>query len=83
MKKTVGTTDRVLRGLLAAGAVAGAGVLGFTTGWGIALLGFAAAMTVTGLTRYCVIYSLLGIDTLGRADAGTPWRCRVRAARAA
>jgi hypothetical protein len=28
MKKTVGTADRVLRGLLAAGAVTGAGVLG-------------------------------------------------------
>lgn len=34
MRKTVGTTDRKLRGLLAAGAVAGAGTLGFTTGGG-------------------------------------------------
>lgn len=63
MKKTVGTTDRVLRILVAAGAVAGSGVLGFSTGWGIVLLVVAAIMVVTAASSYCPLYSLLGIHT--------------------
>lgn len=63
MKKTVGTTDRILRIVVAAGAVAGSGVLGFSTGWGIALLVVAAVMVATSATGYCPLYSLLGIHT--------------------
>lgn len=65
MKKTVGTLDRVVRGVVAAGALAGAGVLGFSSGWGILLLVVAAVAAVTGASGYCPLYSLLGIDTLG------------------
>jgi len=63
MKKTVGTTDRVLRVVVAAGAVAGSGVLGFSTAWGIVLLAVAAIMVVTAASGYCPIYSILGIHT--------------------
>ncbi|MDA8039765.1 MAG: DUF2892 domain-containing protein [Actinomycetota bacterium] len=71
MHKTVGTTDRALRGLLAVGAVAGSAVLGFSSAWGIVLLAAAAIMAVTGASGYCPIYSLLGINTRGeRSEAG-------------
>ena len=81
MRITVGTTDRALRCVLAAGAVAGAGVLGFTGGWSIALLAWGAMMTMTALSGYCLVYSLLGIDTLQRGSTGTsgrdgPWARR-------
>jgi hypothetical protein len=65
MKKTVGTVDRVVRGVVAAGALVGAGVLGFSSGWGIVLLVVAAVAAATGASGYCPLYSLLGIDTLG------------------
>lgn len=70
LTKTVGTPDRMLRGVLAAGAVAGAGVLGFASGWGIVLLAVAAVMAVTGASGYCPLYSLLGTGTLPRGSAG-------------
>jgi len=65
MRITVGNTDRVLRGLLAVGAVVGSAVLGFSTGGGIALLAVAAIMVLTAASGVCPIYSVLGIDTLG------------------
>ena len=65
MKKNMGTTDRALRVVVAAGAVAGSGVLGFTTAWGIVLLAVAAVMVLTSASGYCPIYSLLHIHTTG------------------
>lgn len=64
MKKTEGKTDRAIRGVLAVGAVIGAGVLGFSTGWGVVLLVVAGVLVVTASTGYCPAYSLLHIDTL-------------------
>lgn len=69
MKKTVGKSDRALRILVAAGAVVGSGVLGFSTGWGIVLLVAAAVMVVTSASGYCPLYSLLGIHTTCAVDA--------------
>jgi len=69
MKKTVGTSDRVLRGVLAVGAVIGAGVVGFTSGWGVVLLIVAAVMAVTGASGYCPAYSILHVNTLSRGKA--------------
>lgn len=63
MNKTVGNTDRALRGVLAVGAVIGSGVVGFASGWGIVLLAVAAIMAVTGASGYCPLYSLLGLST--------------------
>lgn len=65
MRKTVGNTDRALRGVLAIGAVVGSGVVGFSSAWGIVLLVAAAIMAVTGASGYCPAYSLTGISTCG------------------
>jgi len=63
MHKTVGKADRAVRVVLGAGAVAGSGVLGFSTAWGIVLLAAGAVMVVTAVSGYCPLYSLLGIET--------------------
>ena len=68
MRKTVGKTDRVLRGVLAIGAVVGSGIVGFSSGWGIVLLVVAAIMVVTGASGYCPAYSLTGVNTCGKDD---------------
>ena len=68
MKKNMGTADRALRVVVAAGAVAGSGVIGFTTAWGIVLLAVAAVMVVTALSGYCPLYSLLRVETTGSRD---------------
>jgi hypothetical protein len=65
MRKTVGKTDRALRGVLAIAAVAGSGVVGFSSTWGIVLLAVAAILAVTGASGYCPAYSLTGINTCG------------------
>jgi hypothetical protein len=61
--KNMGTIDRSLRVLVAAGAVAGSGVLGFSTAWGIVLLVVAAVMVATASIGYCPLYRLVGITT--------------------
>lgn len=66
MKKSVGTTDRLLRVVVAIAAVIGASILGYTSGWGIALLAIGVIMVVTSATEYCPIYSALGISTISQ-----------------
>ncbi len=66
MKKTVGSTDRIIRGVLALGLLIAALVAGISSGWGIVLIILAAVMAVTGSSGYCPIYSATGIDTLGQ-----------------
>ena len=65
MRKNIGTADRALRVVAAAGAVAGSGVLGISTAWGIVLLAVAAVMVATALSGYCPIYSVLHVETTG------------------
>lgn len=65
MHKTVGKTDRALRGVVAVGAVVGSLVVGFSSGGGIVLLVVAGIMALTGASGYCPIYSLVGINTCG------------------
>ncbi len=67
--KNMGTIDRSLRVLVAAGAVAGSGVLGFATAWGIVLLVVAAIMVATASSGYCPLYSLVGIGTTHRSGS--------------
>jgi hypothetical protein len=69
MTKNMGTIDRSLRVVVAAGAIAGSGVLGFSTAGGIVLLVVAAVMVVTAASGYCPIYRLLGIKTTGASHA--------------
>jgi len=71
MQKTVGTTDRVVRLVLAAGAVAGSGVIGFGSGWGIVLLVVAGVLVVTAWSAYCPLYSVLGINTRNCRTCGS------------
>jgi hypothetical protein len=71
MKKNMGRADRSLRMLVAAGAVAGSGVLGFTTAWGIVLLVAAAIMILTSTRGSCPMYSIVRIDTIRRCDRST------------
>ena len=68
MKKTVGTADRIVRGVLAIVALIFAGVVGFSSGWGIVLTIVAAILIVTGATAYCPLYSATGISTVGEGE---------------
>ena len=69
MKQNMGKMDRALRALVAAGAITGSGVLGFSTAWGIVLLVVAAVMLLTSATAYCPLYSLFGLRTTGARGA--------------
>lgn len=74
MTKNMGGIDRVLRLLVAAGAVAGGGVLGFSTAGGIVLLVAAAIMVVTSATAFCPLYLVAGVRTTrvgAPAEGGT------------
>ncbi len=64
MKKTVGATDRMLRVVVAIGALIVAVAVGFSSGWGIVLTIVAAVLVVTGASGYCPLYSATGIDTM-------------------
>lgn len=66
----VGATDRMARIVLAAGAVLGAGVVGFSSPWGIVLLVVAAILVLTGAVGYCPAYTVLHVDTRSHHDAG-------------
>ena len=68
MRRTVGYQDRIVRGMLAVGAIVGSYVVGFTTAWGIVMLVVAVIMFVTGLTARCPLYSMLRISTRTRGE---------------
>ncbi|MGC8509630.1 MAG: YgaP family membrane protein [Acidimicrobiales bacterium] len=68
MKKTVGTADRIVRGVVAIVALIFAGVAGFSSGWGIVLTIVAAIMIITGATAYCPLYSATGLSTTGEGE---------------
>jgi hypothetical protein len=82
MNRTVGSPDRVIRIVLAIGAVIGAAVVGFTTVAGIVLLIVAAVLLLTAMSRMCPLYSMLRISTRPRNadDAARPGRVHHRAA---
>jgi hypothetical protein len=63
MNKNVGTPDKFLRLILAAGAVAAAflAVDGGWLRWG--LLAVAAVMTLTALGGFCPLYRVVGVNT--------------------
>ncbi len=68
MKKTVGTADRIVRGVIAIVALIFAGVAGFSSGWGIVLTIVAVIAIVTGATAYCPLYSATGVSTVGDGE---------------
>ncbi|MDA8057620.1 MAG: DUF2892 domain-containing protein [Actinomycetota bacterium] len=75
MQQNMGTIDRSLRALVAIGAVAGSGVLGFSTAGGIVLLVVAAIMAVTAGSGFCPLYRPFGITTI--RGGGQPGEHRV------
>ncbi len=68
MKKTVGSTDKVIRGILAIAVLIVAGFAGFSSAWGIVLVIVAAVLVVTAASGYCPLYSATGLDTLGEHE---------------
>ncbi|MEF8780809.1 MAG: DUF2892 domain-containing protein [Haloferacaceae archaeon] len=71
MERNVGETDRLVR--IAVGAIAGLASLGFLSGvlgqngiLALVLGVVAIAMLVTGFTRTCGAYSLIGVNTSKR-----------------
>lgn len=65
--------------MLLGGLLALVGILGYIGFVGLAWIGIGQALAgvilvlvgaillITGATRYCLVYSLLGLDTLGRS----------------
>jgi uncharacterized membrane protein len=68
MKKTVGTADKIVRGIIAVAALVVAGIAGYSSAWGIVLVIVAAVMVVTASSGYCPIYSATGLSTTGEKD---------------
>ncbi|UCD60832.1 MAG: DUF2892 domain-containing protein [Flavobacteriaceae bacterium] len=68
MKKNMGSTDRVIRFILAAIFI----VLHFTntvTGiWGIVLLVLAAVFILTSLVSFCPLYVPFGLSTCSKRE---------------
>ena len=84
MKQTVGRFDRNVRLILGSVLVL-AGIAGYAGLVGLAWIGIGQALAsvvlvlvgaillITGATRMCPVYSLLGIDSIGRrAESETP-----------
>ena len=77
MKQTVGSLDRNVRFVLGTALVL-VGIAGYAGLLGLAWIGIGQALAsvilvlvggvllITGATRLCIVYSLLGIDSMGR-----------------
>ena len=63
MNRNVGTSDRIIRVVLALGALVVAAVVGLPSGLGIGLLVVAAVLVGTAAVGFCPLYRLLGIAT--------------------
>ena len=71
MKKTVGSVDRIVRGVLGIAVLVIAGVAGFSSIWGIVLVVVATILVLTGSSAMCPLYSALGVNTLGHDNKGS------------
>lgn len=69
MAQNEGTTDRVVRVVVGAVALAAGFAVSISTGGGIALAAVGAIALITGATGFCPLYKVLGLST--RAKAGT------------
>lgn len=68
MKKTVGSSDKIVRGVIALVFLVVAGFAGFASAWGIVLVILAAILVVTAASGYCPFYSATGMSTVGEKD---------------
>ncbi|MFA5327719.1 MAG: DUF2892 domain-containing protein [Prolixibacteraceae bacterium] len=62
MKSNVGQTDRIIRVVIGLGIAIG-GVI-FESYWGL----IGILILATGVYRYCLLYQLFGMNTLGDTD---------------
>lgn len=63
MKKNMGTADRMIRLIVAAG-IAGLYFTNIISGtWGIVLMVLAGVFVLTSLVGSCPLYSLVGLNT--------------------
>ena len=63
MNANVGSTDKIVRVVLALGAVVLAFVAGIGSAMGIVLLVVGVVLAATALTGFCPIYRVLGMST--------------------
>lgn len=63
MNANVGSTDKVIRLVLALVAVVAAFVVGASSALGIVLLVVGVVLAVTAVTGFCPIYRVLGTST--------------------
>lgn len=63
MTANVGSTDKIIRLVLALLAVVGAFLTGIGTALGIVLLVVGVVLAVTAFTGFCPIYRVLGMST--------------------
>ena len=72
MAQNEGTTDRVVRVVVGAAALAASFAVGISTGGGIALAAVGAIALITGATGFCPLYRVFGLSTrsASKADSG-------------
>lgn len=70
MAQNEGTTDRVVRVVVGAAALAASFAVGISTGGGIALAAVGAIALITGVTGFCPLYRMLGLSTRPKAGTG-------------
>ena len=63
MTANVGSTDKIVRLVLALLAVVGAFLTGIGTALGVVLLVVGVVLAVTAFTGFCPIYRVLGMST--------------------
>lgn len=64
MKKTVGSTDKIIRYIIAIIAIYAAYTNMVASPWNYVLYAVAAIMILTAITGFCPIFSMLGINTM-------------------
>jgi hypothetical protein len=64
MKKTVGSTDKIIRYIIAIIAIYAAYTNMVASPWNYVLYAVAAIMILTAITGFCPIFSILGINTM-------------------
>jgi Inner membrane protein YgaP-like, transmembrane domain len=63
MTANVGSTDKIVRLVLALLAVVGAFLTGIGTALGVVLLVVGVVLAVTAFTGFCPLYRVLGLST--------------------
>lgn len=63
MTSNVGSTDKIVRFVIAVAALAGALAVGIGKPLGIVLVVVAVVMAITGAVGFCPLYRLFGMNT--------------------